>query len=314
MNLQSVIASVSVMAIIMIIGFLLERKTKSAIEAKQLIIQILVILAVPSVILNAIFQTEITDKVLSQMGLIFLFSVTINCLGILIGLVVAKIVGFTSLKARQIAVLAGLGNTGFIGIPLCASIFGPMGGLLASIFDAGMSLTAFTVAVLLLQEKMKFSLANFKPLLNPPVIAISFGLLFAISGFEAPSLIKQVSATLAGIAAPLAMLYVGLLIPSIFQKNKDVEKLQIKNVALPIFLKLLLMPVVTLLIMKGIPIDSFMKELIIIQSAMPTLTLATVLFVRYSNGDRSGLITVVTSTALSLLTIPVIAFLIQKFL
>ncbi|WP_052144831.1 hypothetical protein [Halalkalibacter okhensis] len=71
MNLQSVIASVSVMAIIMIIGFLLERKTKPAIEAKQIIIQILVTIAVPSVILNAIFQTEITEHVLSQMGLIF---------------------------------------------------------------------------------------------------------------------------------------------------------------------------------------------------------------------------------------------------
>ncbi|WP_052144832.1 AEC family transporter [Halalkalibacter okhensis] len=227
---------------------------------------------------------------------------------------VAKLCGFTSLKARQIAVLAGLGNTGFIGIPLCASIFGPMGGLLASIFDAGMSFTAFTVAVLLLQEKVKFSFANLKPLINPPVMAITFGLLFAVSGLEAPSIVKQVFSTLAGIAAPLAMLYVGLLIPSIFQKNKGVAKLQTKNVALPIFLKLLMMPVITLLVMKGMPIETFMKELIIIQSAMPTLTLATVLFVRYSDGDRSGLITVVTSTALSLLTIPVVAFLIQKFL
>ncbi|MDT8860116.1 AEC family transporter [Alkalihalobacillus sp. MEB130] len=314
MNLQTVIASVSVMAIIMMIGVLIERKTKPGIQAKQLIIQILIIVAVPSVILNAIFQTDINEDVLSQMGLIFLVSLVINGLGILLGLCVAKIMGFTSLKARQIAVLSGLGNTGFIGIPLCASIFGPLGGLLASIFDAGMALTAFTLAVLLLQEKVRFSLANFKPLLNPPVFAITFGLLFAISGLEVPSIVKQVTGTLAGIAAPLAMLYVGLLIPSIFHKEKVGSSLQVKNVALPIFLKLLLMPIVTLLIMRGIPMDTLMKELIIIQSAMPTLTLATVLFVRYSDGDRSGLITVVLSTALSLLSIPVIAFFIQLLL
>ena len=73
----------------------------------------------------------------------------------------AYLFGFRSLKARKMAILAGIGNTGFIGIPLCAQIFGPTGGLLAAIFDAGLDVVVFTLVIMFLQQGEKFiSFAN----------------------------------------------------------------------------------------------------------------------------------------------------------
>ncbi|WP_209124244.1 AEC family transporter [Alkalihalobacillus sp. BA299] len=304
MEFSSIIVSISVMAIIIIIGIIIEKKVTLNIEAKQLILFIIVNIALPCIILNGVFNTEITEDVLSRMLMIFLFSMIINCLGMGLGLVISKMFQFDSVKSRKIAILSGMGNTGFIGIPLCANIFGPMGGLLASIFDAGVSFTAFTIGILLLQENRKFSFQNLKALINPPVIAIVSGLAFAIIGFEAPVIVKQLTANLANLAAPLAMLYVGMVIPSIFSEGKKAISFQFMSV--PITIKLFILPIMTIILIKGMPIHNLLKEITIIQSAMPTFMLASVLFARYTNGDNRGIVTIIYSTIISLVTIPII--------
>ncbi|MFK9094303.1 AEC family transporter [Bacillus salipaludis] len=62
-----------------------------------------------------------------------------------------------STKKREIALLSGLRNTGFIGIPLCAALIGPEGALFAAIFDAGVDITIWTVGVLIIQQNRRFT-------------------------------------------------------------------------------------------------------------------------------------------------------------
>jgi hypothetical protein len=206
--------------------------------------------------------------------------------------------------AKKLSLLAVLGNTAFIAIPLCTAIFGPIGGLLAAIFDAGLDLVLFTVGVYLLQSNKKFSIKELKSVINMPLIAIMTGMFFVFSGLEAPMFFKELTSMLSGLAAPLAMLYIGLLVQPFLKERSG---LLYKEIWYPLGMKLIIIPAVIAIALSVSPIDEFLKFMLVILTSMPTFLLAPVLFSRHTEHESEAAITTVYSTLLSIMTIPLIS-------
>ncbi|GAB2535414.1 AEC family transporter [Gracilibacillus alcaliphilus] len=305
MSITTVSLTVCMMGIIILLGVIIARRIQITFEAKQLFMSVIINIAVPCIILNGVFNTEINDTLLMQVLKIFLISVIFNLLAIGFALISAKILDISLAKAKQLALLSAIGNTGFIGIPLCAAIFGPVGGLLAAVFDAGLDVVVFSVGIYLLQNQGGFQWRHLKSLINMPLFAVSFGLLFAASGLDAPALLKELTAMLSGLAAPLAMLYIGFLLLPFFQRK---QALYYPTLWLPLLLKLLVIPISTIVVLSILPLDMMIKQLLVLLTCMPTFTLASVLFSRYTSNEQQVVITTVTSTILSLATIPLISW------
>lgn len=311
MDVLTVITSVGSMTVIILFGAILALRTEIGAESKQLLISIIINVAMPFIILNGIFHSDMNGDLFKKIILIFLSSIVINCFGIGLGLFVAKLLKFESLRSKQIAILAGLGNTGFIGVPLCMVIFGPTGGLYAAVFDSGLDFTIFTVGVMLLQKESKFTFRQLKALINPPTIAITGGLFLAYFNVQMPIMVKQLTVMLAGLASPMAMLYIGLLIPAIFKYKKKVPAL---HLGVPITLKLLVMPLIVISLLAFIPLPMDLKQVLTIQASMPVITLASLLFTKYGHDEDFGAMTTIVSTLVSLLTIPIIVLYSSKIL
>jgi predicted permease len=295
--------SVFIMAAIIGIGALIGSRTPLTHDARQLLTTIIVNVAMPCIILDGVFQSPIDHKLLSQLFTIFIVSVFFNCLGIFIGWIGAKPLQLPAKKRGEVAILSGLGNTGFIGLPLCASLFGPKGALLAAVFDAGVDFTIWTVAVMLLQEKRSFSIAGLRSLANIPMFAIVIGLLVAALGVTPPEAVKTLTGTLAHVASPLAMMYIGMLIPGLFKNRK---RLSIPMLGLPIGLKLFVFPLVATLLLSLLALDKEIAQVVLVQVAMPTIAMASILFARYAADEEMGAMTTVFSTLIGLLTIPAV--------
>ncbi|MCM3713800.1 AEC family transporter [Halalkalibacter oceani] len=306
MDITIILTSISLMAIIILIGVLIGSRLAVTLEAKQLLMTIIVNVAVPAIIFNGIFNTEITNELLADMLTIFLLSVSLNTIGILLGWGAAYLFGFRSLEAKKLAVLAGIGNTGFIGIPLCAQIFGPVGGLLAAIFDSALDVVTFSLVIMLLQQGRVFSFRQLKALVNIPFIAIMIGLTMAMINYQPPAVAKDLAGFLANLAAPLAMIYIGLLIPG-FLRNKQ-RKVAARFVTASVTMKLVVIPLVLIGLLQTLSISDLLKQITYIQVAMPTFMLATVLIARYTNDEESAVVTTVYSTLLSLVSIPVVIY------
>lgn len=305
MEFQTLLQSILIMAVIIGIGGFIGFRQPLTTDSRQLVITIIVNVALPCIILDGIFQTPIDDQLWTQIITTFLLSVLLNCFGILIGWLGARALPVDEKKRRQIAILSGLGNTGFIGIPLCAALFGPKGALLAAIFDAGVDIVMWTVGVMMLQGKGSFSLQGLKSLINIPMLAIVGGLTFALIGFVPPEPAKQIFGTLSKLASPLAMLYIGMLMPHFFKAKRFVP---IRLISVPIIFKLFLFPLLTALLLSVYPIDAEIASITLIQVAMPTLTLASILFARYAGDEEMGAMTTLFSTLLALLTIPAVVY------
>ncbi len=311
MDITSVFTSISMMGIIVFFGALLGRKLTITDEAKQLLVGIIVNIAIPAIILNGVFNTDIDEALLGNILLIFFLSICINIFGFTSGWFAGRLVGLMSNDARKMGVLAGLGNSGFIGIPLCAELFGPMGGLLAAIFDAGLDVVVFSFVVIMLQQGEGFSINRLKALLNIPFFAIIIGLTIATVGLEPPVIAKNLAGFLSSLAAPLAMIYIGLLIPEFFGKKKKVRT-QIVSVSL--FVKLLILPLVMIPIIKWLPIDEMIKQVTYVLVTMPTIMMAPVILARYAEDEEAGVMATIYSTIASLATIPFVLYIAHSFI
>lgn len=311
MEFETLTQSILIMAVIIGIGSLIGYRQPLTADSRQLVITIIVNVAMPCIILDGIFQTPIDSNTLTQIFSIFIISILLNCLGILIGWTGARTLPLSAKKRREIAILSALGNTGFIGLPLCAALFGPKGALLAAIFDAGVDVVLWTVAVMMLQEKGAFSLKGLKTIINIPMIAIVIGLGSAMIGFAPPEPVKQLFGTLSKLASPLAMMYIGMLLP-MFMRNKPQVSLPL--LSMPIAMKLFVFPLLTAFLLSAFSVDKDISSVTLIQVAMPTLTLASILFSRYKADEEMGAMTTVFSTLLALLTIPAVVLMGNWFL
>lgn len=310
MSLVPVFHSIFVMGVTVMIGAFMSYKLQIHSDARKLLVSFIINVAMPCIILNGLFHVKMTNQLLLTILAVFVLSIFINCLGLLLGWTISKVLGFESVKAKQAAVLAGLGNTGFIGVPLCHSLFGPIGGLLGAVFDAGMDFILFTVAVFLLQDHPSFSFRQLKSLINLPLCSIFIGITSVAIGFQPPDILKELTSSLANIAAPLAMLYIGMMIPPIFKQQYKVQILQIGT---PLIVKLLILPFMVTVFLMVVELSNSIKQIILIQASMPTLTLASVMFAKYAKEEEWAALATITSTIVAMATIPFIIF-IGKFI
>ena len=243
--------------------------------------------------------------------IVFCLSIVINVTGIGIGWLFARLFFPKSNKRRELALLAGLGNTSFIGIPLCAVLLGPKGALYAAIFDAGVDVTIWTIGVLMLQKDKSYKINTFKAMLNVPIIAAVLGLTMSYFQYKPPGLVIDLVDQLAAIAAPLAMFYIGILVMSL-QLTKI--KNDVSQVWLPILIKLVVLPLIVSFFLTFLILDLTIVQTLLIQSMMPTLTLASILFAKYAADENMGATTTVFSILLSLITIPLLIYLMNHFL
>ncbi|MFA1820109.1 hypothetical protein ACDX78_07965 [Virgibacillus oceani] len=71
-------------------------------------------------------------------------------------------------------------------------------------------------------------------------------------------------------------------------------------------IKVLFLPFIAFFALHLIEMDSTIGKIIILQAGMPTFLLATVLFSRYTKSDDLGVVNIIITSAISLLSIPLL--------
>src|SRR5699024_8084801 len=188
MEMSAVFQTIALIGLFILIGALLARTFPFNDDTRSMFISLIVNAAIPAIILSSIFSVDMSADRFKLIIFVFIVSVAINLFGIGLGYLFAFVFYRQATNKNELAILSGLGNTGFIGIPLCAVLFGPEGALYAAIFDAGVDFTIWTVGVFLLQEKKQFRFRTLKEMINIPMMAIVLGLSAAYFHVKPPSL------------------------------------------------------------------------------------------------------------------------------
>lgn len=293
------------MAILIGIGFIIAVKTPLSQDIRKFLIMLIINVVVPALILHAFLQLSIDNQLLMQILMTFVFSVLFNLISLFAALGIAKAFFKQTVKARETAFLSALGNTALIGIPLCATLFGPKGAILAAVFDAGMALILWSLGVMLIQQKGSIGFRTFKSMFNMPLLAILIGFLMAFLKISPPHFVKDVADTVGYAATPLAMFYIGMLIMSIVKQKRKISP---SRLALPIALKLVVFPIASYLFLMHLSLNETIENILLIQVTMPTLSTAPIVMAMNHADDELGAVTALSSTVLSLVSIPMLVY------
>jgi len=307
MDIAVVYHSIFLIALLITLGAITAREYKLNNDTRQMYMTLIIKVAMPSIILSSIFKVDIDSKIFKTLALIFFISILINLLGLLMGFIISILFKLHH-KRIEIAILSAFGNTGFIGIPLCAVLFGPEGALYAAIFDAGVDFTIWTLGVFIIQRNKTFNLQTLKGMINIPLLAIIIGLSIAFLNISVPEIVIDLSDSLAAFAVPLAMFYIGATMSQYKSFSKSISYIEL---IIPVLVKLILLPLLVVTLVLFSTLNELTSYVIIVQSMMPALTLSSILFAKHSRDENFGAFVTVISTIISLLTIPGILFFID---
>ncbi|MFC7322554.1 AEC family transporter [Halobacillus campisalis] len=313
MSIINIMTPVFMMVAMVGVGLVTSKMIDVTPETRRFISFIAINFALPAVVAYSIFQLEFNSETWIAFGTIYICSLVLTFIGMLTGYTMGRAFGYKDIEARQLAIVAGCGNTGFLGIPLVSILFGSEAGSYAAVYDAGTMTSVFTIGILLLKPG-RFSFKQLSAILNTPFITLAASVTLAAIGIVLPVMLLETADMLSGLAAPLAMILIGLLIPTITSSNWKMVKEGYKRfIGAAVVIKVLLVPGVACLAVWLLPFPELLGKIIIVQASMPTFTLATVLFERYVRGAsrQLGIVAIIVTTIISLLMLPLTIFIAQ---
>jgi len=198
--------------------------------------------------------------------------------------------------------MAMFSNCGYMGYPLIAASLGQDKMIYAVMYVAAFNLLTWTLGVYIYAGKSGLSLK--KAILNPTLIAVMLGILCFALSIRLPKVPLDAMTMLGDTTTPLAMIVIG-------GKLADLMPSDLKDVMLlfSCLMRLIVFPLAILGVLLLLKVPQGVREAVFVCSAMPGST-ATAMQAEFYKGDgRLGSRSVAVSTALSVLTIPVILLL-----
>ena len=196
-----------------------------------------------------------------------------------------------------------LPNTGNMGIPICLFAYGTQGLGVASAIASVIILFHFTLGVFLAKKDFSFDVV-FK---SPPVYAIIISVLFLYFNLEVPVFLENTTFLLTYATIFLVLMSLGIALTRF--------KFSLKESIILALGRVLLGPIICILIINELDLNGFAAGVLLIQSAMPSAVLNYLVGSMYSPKKIVDSIasTIVTSTLMSFITIPVVVFFALKY-
>ena len=292
--------------LVVLLGGLLRRYGVLRPKMDRFLMLLAVYVFYPCLILDKMLVAEVLrDPVVlwSSAGAGFGFIV----IGALLSYLLAPLIGLKIGSGRRtFAVSAGLQNYGFIAIPLVAYLYPSNDDVMAVLFthNLGVEFAVWTVLLMLLSGMAR---PSWRVFLKGPILAVIAGIVMMQTGSEkyVPGTILDLFSKVGVCAVPLSLLLVGTAMYDLIGKMKFDWKLG----AGAVLARLALIPVLMLVCAKYLPLSIELKQVLVIQAALPSGMFPIVLSRHYGGRTDIAITAVVATTIASLLTMPlVIAF------
>ena len=285
---------VLVMFILVAVGCVLFRTGKITLEGSKTLGNILIYVALPSVIVNS-FLIERTPEKVHALAM----SAAASFLCILISAVVS---GLVFRKNGVEAFASTFPNPGFFGVPLMIASIGQGAVFYVACFIAFLNVGQWTYGVSIMNGQPVRQGFEPKKLIQAPfVIAIIIGLILFATQLQLPALIDGCLNTVAALNTPLAMFTVGVYLAQIDVK----DLIRRKSLYAVSAARLLLIPALSLGLLSLLPAGLYdMKMALRLACSCPVGVNVAVYAQLHGKDYGYAVETVILSTALSLISIP----------
>jgi len=305
MAFNIIISQIISLFLLIFLGYILRKKDFINDKLNKGLSLILVDIALPALIISSMTVKINSDfinyvKIFTIITFLIYFSIT------LISVILAKFLNLSIPQDTVFKFLIILGNVGYMGLPIISAVFADKWIILNIINIIFFNILVWTYGVYLFKRTEENFKLNFKNMLNNGVIAIIIGFILLFTGYKPPLFITSSLEMLGDITFPISMLVIGSSLVSV-----DIKKIFMdKNLISATFIKLILYPLLTLLILSFFELNTVIYQISVILVAVPSGA-QVVLFAEKFDGDyKFAAEGVFMTTLFSLFTIPLFLYLV----
>lgn len=318
MNFIDVLITVVFLILLAVPGFIFA-KLKMLPEKAAETISTIVLYCCQSVLVITSFQKKAFEP---QIGLNMVWVMLIATVVHLIMFAILKLIFIRKSSEQKIRVVkfaSVFSNCGFMGFPFLQSLFSDKPELLSEIMIYGaviiaiFNLLTWTFGVYIMTGDKK-QVSFKKIVLNPVIISLVIGfLLFVVlqkplvdiapqNSFIDKVLTKFMQSMnfFAEMVTPCSMIVIGIRLANVNLKQLFMDKLAYTSA----FLKLVVMSFVSMLTVAFLPFDNTVKYAVFFLLSMPSAANTAMFSVKFGGDSDFAAVTVLLSTVLSVLTIP----------
>lgn len=301
--------TVSVLLFYMSLGFVLVKTKKASINHVKTLSGILVYVLGPAMIINSFLQLEFSWDRFAKIGIYFIISLAVQ---ILFFLLIFIFLGrkYSDSKYRILSVGSVLGNVGYLGMPVIASIFPnePIVLCYSSINVMTMNLIVFTIGTYLITNEKKY-ISIKSAILNPTTLSLFVAIPLFIANVHFPSAILNSLELLSKMTTPFCMIILGMRLA-----QTSIKKLFTRGfVYATCLLKLVIFPLLAFLFLKLIPYDDIiLKTSIVVLAMAPSGAIIESLAELHDCQQDFAANVVLLTTILCVVTIPLMSILLVR--
>ncbi|RGG06471.1 AEC family transporter [Faecalibacillus intestinalis] len=301
MDIMVVFQTMLKLFLLLILGFVLFKCHIFDEYTNKKISALIVNVASPMLIISSIAGVEGSNK-----SIVFLMigaGILMYIGFIILGKIINRIFPFPKKDWPVYECMVVFANTGFMGYPVLLDVFGQEAVFYASLIHMAFNFFVYTYAIMCLTkgDDSEFKL-NFKQLLTPGIILIFVGIFIYLFDIQLPSVLMDTINSVGSLTAPLSMMMIGssLAVYPIKDSFTDWRSYVFA------FVRLMIVPFVTMLICRLIHIDPYYANITIITNAMPVGSMVLMLATQYNANVKIVTRNIVVSTLLSVITIPIV--------
>ena len=198
-------------------------------------------------------------------------------------------------------------NTIFVGLPINQALFGDASIPYVLIYYMCNTTFFWTLGTYLIQRdgegEAQFDLkTSVKKVFSPPLMGFILGLVMVMLQIKLPAFLASDLQYLGNLTTPLSMIFIGLSVSHVGVKQLVLGKDQL----LILLGRFVVAPLLMATIVYWAPLPSLMKQVFIIQSAMPVMTNAPVVARLYGADSDYAAVMVTETTLATMVVIPIL--------
>jgi predicted permease len=287
---------------LLLVGYVMQRLGRLPSNAAEVLNRFVIDICLPATILRLVPKLSLGAGVAP----LVIVPWAIAALSYALVRLLARPLGLDAKTRTALFLATALGNTSFLGFPLCSALLGEASIPLAAVYDQfGSFLLLSTIAPLALGKVAGGERPRARELVTrvlgfPPFLA----LLLALLPLPFPAFLDPILAVAAAPLIPVAMVAVGLKIRLTPPRPKRV-------LALGLAMKLLLLPAAAWALARALGAPPLVTQVAVLETAMPTMVTAGALMMASGVATELAAAFVGWGLVIALVTVPVWSFLIR---
>ena len=300
------LGAVAVLLAVAVPGYILKKKKMVGDDCMPSLSKILLYVCQPCLSVYTFKNATFSPAMLGSIGVFALLALLVQIL--MLGIAYLLFRKYMKNPLYRIMTIAcSLGNCAFFGIPILEALFREKAaGLLiyTSVYAIIMNIIGWTLGAAIISQNLKYVSVK-KIFLNPAMFSLLIAIPFFVFDIPLTQSVDDMVSLIGRMATPISMLIMGMRLAT-----TDFKKMfTTKQIYVSLALKQLFMPLLGLLLVVFLPVDTSMKAVLYIICCCPVASVVLNFSEILGEGQREAASTVLLSTIFSIVTLPIMTLL-----